>query len=152
MASATSPDCDRADKIIMRSSMVVLTLLAGISVATYGSKQQTLEQLIARAPSARAEDQPHLYIEIARKELEAAEKSYKTGENDAARKSVDELVGYSGKASDAASQIGKKLTDTEIALRKMAQKLRDLKRGIPHEYDGRVQPTADRLKQMATYR
>src|SRR5437588_12578123 len=75
MASATSPDCDRADKIIMRSAMVVLTLLAGISVD--GSKQQTLEQLIARAPSARAEDQPHLYIEIARKELEAAEKSYR---------------------------------------------------------------------------
>src|SRR5438105_14019640 len=120
MASATSPDCDRADKIIMRSSMVVLTLLAGISVATYGSKQQTLEQLIARAPSARAEDQPHLYIEIARKELEAAEKSYKTGENDAARKSVDELLGYSGNASYAASQFGKILMDIEIALRTMA--------------------------------
>src|SRR5438445_11920962 len=133
MASATSPDCDRADKIIMRRSMVVLTLLAGISVATYGSKQQTLEQLIARAPSARAEDQPHLYIEIARKELEAAEKSYKTGENDAARKSVEELVGYFGKASDAASQVGKKLKDTEMALSKMAQKLRDLKRGCPNE-------------------
>src|SRR6058998_4073146 len=102
MASAASPDCDRADKIIMRSSMVVLTLLAGISVATYGSKQETLEQLIARAPSARAEDQPHLYIEIARKELEAAERSYKASENDAARKSVDELVSYSAKASDAA--------------------------------------------------
>src|SRR5207253_10681657 len=133
MASAASPDCDRADKIIMRSSMVVLTLLAGISIATYGSKQETLEQLIARAPSTRAEDQPHLSLEIARKELEAAEKSYKTGENDAARKPVEELVGYSGKASDAASQIGKKLKDTEIALRKMAQKLRDLKRGLPYE-------------------
>src|SRR5438067_11523652 len=148
MASATSPDCDRADKIIMRSSMVVLTLLAGISVD--GSKQQTLEHLIARAPSARAADQPHLYIEIARKELEAAEKSYKTGENDAARKSVDELVGYSGKASDAASQIGKKLKDTEIALRKMAQKLRDLKRGLPYEDQGPVQAAADRLEQMRT--
>src|SRR5436190_23437155 len=133
MASATSPDCDRADKIIMRSSMVVLTLLAGISVATYGSKQQTLEQLIARAPSARAEDQPHLYIEIARKELEAAEKSYKAGENDAARKSVDDLVGYSGKASDAAGQIRKKLKHTEIALRTMAETLRDLKRGLRYE-------------------
>ena len=134
----------------MRSSMVVLTLLAGISVATYGSKQETLEQLIARAPSTRAEDQPHLYIEIARKELEAAEKSYKTGENDAARKSVDELVGYSGKASDAASQIGKKLKDTEIALRKMAQKLRDLKRGLPYEDQAPVQAAADRLEQMRT--
>src|SRR5213080_291719 len=132
MASAASPDCDRADKIIMRSSMVLLTLLAGISVATYGSKQETLEQLIARAPFTRAEDQPHLYIEIARKELEAAEKSYKAGENDAAR------------------QIGKKLKDTEIALRKMAQKLRDLKRGLPYEDQGPVQAAADRLEQMRT--
>src|SRR5438034_10504029 len=108
MASAASPDCDRADKIIMRSSMVVLTLLAGISIATYGSKQETLEQLIARAPSTRAEDQPHLYIETARNEPEAAEKSYKAGENDAARKSDDDLVGYSAQASDAASHMGKK--------------------------------------------
>jgi hypothetical protein len=132
----------------MRSSMVLLTLLAGISFAAYGSKQESLEQLIARAPSARAEEQPHLYIEIARKELEAAEKSYKAGENDAARKSVDELVSYSGKASDAASQTGKKLKDTEIALRKMAQKLRDLKRGLPYDDQGPVQAAADRLEQM----
>src|SRR5437016_9517539 len=114
MASAASPDRDRADKIIMRSSMVLLTLLAGISVATYGSKQETLEQLIARAPSARAEDQPHLYIEIARKELEAAERSYKASENDAARKSVDELVSYSAKASDAAGQTGKDRKSTRL--------------------------------------
>jgi hypothetical protein len=134
----------------MRSSMVLLTLLAGISFAAYGNKQESLEQLIARAPSARAEDQPHLYIEIARKELEAAEKSYKAGENDAGRKSVGELVSYSGKASDAASQTGKKLKDTEIALRKMSQRLRDLKRGLPYEDQGPVQGAADRLEQMRT--
>src|SRR5204862_8194949 len=99
MASAASPDCDRADKIIMRSSMVLLTLLAGISVATYGSKEETLEQLIARAPSARAEDQPHLSLEIARKELEAAERSNKASESDAARKSVDQLESHCAKAS-----------------------------------------------------
>jgi hypothetical protein len=134
----------------MRSSMVLLTLLAGISFAAYGNKQESLEQLIARAPSARAEDQPHLYIEIARKELEAAEKSYKAGENDAGRESVGELVSYSGKASDAASQTGKKLKDTEIALRKMSQRLRDLKRGLPYEDQGPVQGAADRLEQMRT--
>jgi hypothetical protein len=134
----------------MRSSVVLLTLLAGISFAAYGRRQETLEQLIARAPSARAEEQPRLYIEIARRELEAAEKSYKAGENDAARKSVDELVSYSGKASDGASQTGKKLKDTEIALRKMSQRLRDLKRGLPYEDQGPVQAAADRLEQMRT--
>jgi hypothetical protein len=134
----------------MRRPMVLITLLAGISFAAYGSKQESLEQLIARAPSARAEDQPHLFIEIARKELEAAEKSYKASENDAARKSVDEVVSYSSKASDAASHTGKKLKDTEIALRKMAGKLRDLKRGLPFEDQGPVQAAADRLEQMRT--
>src|SRR5881394_2474838 len=134
----------------MRSLVALLTFVLVSSFAAYPLKDESLEQLIARAPSARAEDQPHLYIEIARKELEAAEKSYKAGENDAARKSVDELVGYSGKASDAASQIGKKLKDTEIALRKMAQKPRDLKRGLPYEDQGPVQAAADRLEQMRT--
>jgi hypothetical protein len=134
----------------MRSAAVLLSIVLGVAFAAYGSKQESLEQLIARAASARGEDQPHLYIEIARKELEAADKSYKAGENDAARKSVDEVVNYSDKASDAASHTGKKLKDTEIALRKMAEKLRDLKRGLAYEDQAPVQAAADKLEQMRT--
>jgi len=42
------------------------------------------------------------------------------------------------------------LKDTEIALRKMSQRLRDLKRGLPYEDQGPVQGAADRLEQMRT--
>ena len=134
----------------MRSLFALLTFVLVSSFAAYPLKDESLEQLIARVESARAEDQPHLYIEIARKEVEAAGKSYKAGENDAARKSVDEVVTYSAKASDAASHTGKKLKDTEIALRKMAEKLRDLKRGLAYEDQAPVQAAADKLEQMRT--
>jgi septal ring factor EnvC (AmiA/AmiB activator) len=134
----------------MRSLVALLTFVLAASFAAYPLKDESLEQLIARVGSARAEDQPHLYIEIARKEVEAAGKSYKAGENDAARKSVDEVVTYSAKASDAASHTGKKLKDTEIALRKMAEKLRDLKRGLAYEDQAPVQAAADKLEQMRT--
>ena len=134
----------------MRSLVALLTFVLVSSFAAYPLKDESLEQLIARVESARAEDQPHLYIEIARKEVAAAGKSYKAGENDAARKSVDEVVTYSAKASDAASHTGKKLKDTEIALRKMAEKLRDLKRGLAYEDQAPVQAAADKLEQMRT--
>src|SRR5436305_13316464 len=134
----------------MGSLVALLTFVLVSSFAADPLKDESVEQLIARVESARAEDQPHLYIEIARKEVEAAGKSYKAGENDAARKSVDEVVTYSAKASDAASHTGKKLKDTEIALRKMAEKLRDLKRGLAYEDQAPVQAAADKLEQMRT--
>jgi hypothetical protein len=134
----------------MRSLVALLAFVLASSFAAYPLKDESLEQLIARVGSARAEDQPHLYIEIARKEIEAADKSYKAGENDVARKSVDDAVSYSAKASDAASHTGKKLKDTEIALRKMAGKLRDLKRGLAYEDQAPVQAAADKLEQMRT--
>jgi hypothetical protein len=134
----------------MRSLVALLAFVLASSFAADPLKDESLEQLIARVGSARAEDQPHLYIEIARKEIEAADKSYKAGENDVARKSVDDAVSYSAKASDAASHTGKKLKDTEIALRKMAGKLRDLKRGLAYEDQAPVQAAADKLEQMRT--
>jgi hypothetical protein len=134
----------------MRSLVALLAFVLASSFAAYPLKDESLEQLIARVGSARADDQPHLYIEIARKEIEAADKSYKAGENDVARKSVDDAVSYSAKASDAASHTGKKLKDTEIALRKMAGKLRDLKRGLAYEDQAPVQAAADKLEQMRT--
>jgi len=134
----------------MRSPFVLLAILLAASHAAYPRKDESLEQLIAHVASARAEDQPRIYIEIAQKELDAADKSYKAGENDAGRKSVEEVVNYSGKASDAASQTGKKLKDTEIALRKMVGRLRDLKHGLAYEDQAPVQAAADRLEQMRT--
>src|SRR4029077_7368803 len=112
--------------------------------------QETLEQLIARAESAHPQDQANLYLQIARRQAEAAEKVYEGGNVEAGNSAVADVVMYSGKASDAAISSGKRLKDTEIALRKMAERLRDLKRNLALEDQPPVQQAIDRMEKMRT--
>ncbi|MBV9574065.1 MAG: hypothetical protein JOY93_08420, partial [Acidobacteriales bacterium] len=51
---------------------------------------------------------------------------------------------------DAATKSGKHLKDTEIALRKMAAKLRDIKRIASLEDQRQVQEATDHLEQVRT--
>jgi len=60
------------------------------------------------------------------------------------------VVEYSDKASSAAIQTGKKLKNTEIAVRRMAAKLRDIKRSLAFEDQSPVQVAIDRLETLRT--
>ena len=57
---------------------------------------------------------------------------------------------YSEKASDAAASTGKKLKDTEIGLRKMSERFRDVKHNLPFDDQAPVQQAIDRLEKMRT--
>ena len=59
-------------------------------------------------------------------------------------------MSYSKKATDASIDTGKRLKGTEIALRKMAEKLRDVKRTVAFEDQSPIQQTIDQLEQMRT--
>jgi hypothetical protein len=60
------------------------------------------------------------------------------------------VVAYSDKARDASIRTGKRLKDTEIAMRKMAARLRDIKRSLAFEDQAPVATAVDRLEQMRT--
>ena len=134
----------------MRNWIMVLTILLATSFAVFARKEETLEQLIARAESARVEDRPRLYVEIAERQVESADQLYTAGKVDAARTAINDVVTYSDKARDAAISSGKKLKPTEIAMRKMAAKLRDIKRTLVFEDQAPVQATVDHLEQVRT--
>ena len=57
---------------------------------------------------------------------------------------------YSQKATDAAIATGKKLKNTEITLRKMAEKFRDVKRTVAFDDQAPIQQTMDELEKMRT--
>ncbi len=57
---------------------------------------------------------------------------------------------YAEKAGDAAERSGKRLKDTEIAVRKMAEKFRDVKHNLPFDDQAPVQDAVDRLEKMRT--
>ncbi|HKD02646.1 MAG TPA: hypothetical protein VKB77_09470 [Terriglobales bacterium] len=132
-------------KAITASLVMTMALLPATA-----AKDESLPQLIAHAESARPEERPQLYTEIAERELHNADQLYTDGKVDEARSAVTDVVNYSQKATDAASQTGKKLKNTEIAVRKMAEKLRDIKRSLAFEDQAPVQAAIERLEAMRT--
>lgn len=123
--------------------MAVMVL---VMVLNCVAAKETVQQLAARAEAARPEDRPGLYIEIAEHQLKASDEFFRAGKDDEAMAALKEVVTYSEKAHDAAIAAPNKLKGTEIALRKMAAKLRDIKRTLSFDDQAPVQTAADRLE------
>ena len=134
----------------MRLSAILVLLVMANSACAAAKTEETVEQLVARAQSARLQDQPELYIRAAEKQLAAADKSYQAAQAEDGLKAVHDVVDYSERATDAADKSGKALKHTEITLRKMAAKLRDMKHALAFEDQAPVQQASDRLEQLRT--
>ena len=126
-------------------SAVFLLAATGLALA---AKELSLQELKAKADAAPLEDRPQLYVEIAQLQLTAAIDNYKAGKAEEARAAVDDVVFYAGKARDASIKTGKRLKNTEISVRKMAAKLRDLRHTLNFDDQPPVQTAADQLESM----
>jgi hypothetical protein len=132
----------------MRRLAFAMLLLA--LAAAYGAKDETVDELKSHFESARPEDRPELGIRIAQHQLRDADKLYGEGNADRARADVDDIVTYSEKARDAAIQTKKRLKNVEIDVRKMAEKLRDIKRTLAFEDQAPVEQAIHRLEDIRT--
>ncbi len=131
-------------------STVVVALALGLVFPCPAAKEETVEGLKARVESARPEDRADLCIRIAQHQLENADKLYIDGNIDQARAAVDDIVSYSEKARDAATQGKKRLKNVEINVRKMAEKLRDIKRTLAFDDQPPVEAAIHRLEDVRT--
>jgi hypothetical protein len=130
--------------------LFVFALLA-TSNAVFGLREHgDLASLISRANSASIDQQVHLYTEIAELEVRSADELYSSDSISKAHAAVDDAVAYAEKASKAAVESGKRLKDTEIAMRKMSLKLRDMKRKLSLEDQVPLQQAADHLENLRT--
>jgi hypothetical protein len=135
---------------MMRMRVTLFMLVAAISLAAFARTDETLQQMIARADAAPPGDRPALYIHIAREQADAADKAYQAGNSDAGNAALNDVVTYAGKATDSATSTGKRLKDTEIAVRKMAEKFHDVKHNLPFDDQAPVQEAIDKLEKMRT--
>ncbi|MGA7079442.1 MAG: hypothetical protein WBQ43_01695 [Terriglobales bacterium] len=131
-------------------SAVVVAFALGLVFSCAAAKEETLDQLKARVESARPEDRADLCIRIAQRQLQNADKLYIDGKVDEARAAVDDIVSYSEKARDAAMQGKKRLKNVEINVRKMAEKLRDIKRTLAFDDQPPVEGAIHRLEDVRT--
>lgn len=128
------------------AAALVLFLL--MPPALHSSDDPTLEELKGRVVNASVVDRPPLCIHIAERQLDAANKSYDAGDIEKAQAALNDVVAFSELARDYAIQSHKHEKQSEIAIRKMARKLANLKHTVSREDQDPVQQTIDRLERI----
>lgn len=132
-----------------RRPLTTVAVLLAVCLMVFASKEETLQTLIARAEAAPLRDRPGLYIEIAARQLKSADALYDEGKANEARMAVQDVVTYSSKARDAAVESNRRLKNTELAMRTMSRRLRDMKRTLNYEDQAPVQAAVDHLENLA---
>ncbi|HXZ80777.1 MAG TPA: hypothetical protein VEG30_12655 [Terriglobales bacterium] len=127
-----------------RTHFIILLLL--LSVAGLSSAQ-SLEEMKARAEAAGGTKQIELYADLARKALEVADQEYTSGNVAQGQAHFFDSATYAEKASEEARQSGKRLKQTEISLRKLAEKMQEIKRSLSVEDRSPIEPAIQRVEQ-----
>ena len=134
----------------MRFLAAALLIPLVISAISAASNQPTVDELKARLQTVRPEDRGNIALEIAERQVIAADRLFKDGKPDEAQAAVKDVVTYSGQAGEAAGQSGHRIKNTEIALRKMAHRLADVKRSVAYDDQPAIQSAIDSLEKTRT--
>ena len=132
-----------------RRRIGTLVVLLVASLLAFG-RQETLEELMASADAAPTEKQADLCVKVADRELKLSVAAYEGNKPDQGRSALDQIVKYSDKAHAAAIHTGKKLKHTEIGLRKISERLRDLKLNANIDDQPAIQAAIDKLESFRT--
>lgn len=120
------------------------------AVLAFATEKHSLDDLKAKIEGAKPDDKVTLCLEVAERQVNAADEMFRKGEAEQAQASLKDVVTYSGQARDAASVTGHRLKNAEIAVRKMAHKLSDMKRQLSFDDQSTVQATIDQLEKIRT--
>jgi uncharacterized protein YukE len=126
----------------------VAIFVLSVFSASASTQPATVEELKAQLASARTGDRIQLCIQIAERQLEAADKFYSADETEKARTALDDVASFAEQARDSSIQFHKRQKQTEIAVRKMVRKLFDIKRAVNHEEQVPVEAAIDRLQRV----
>lgn len=134
----------------MRKLVLILVLIV-MAVASWAAPNQpTVDDLKARLANARPEDRGNICLQIAERQVAAADKLYTDGKIEEGQAAVQDVVTYSSQAGDAVRDSGRRLKNTEISLRKMARRLTDIKHTLPSDSQPPVQAAIDSLEKTRT--
>ena len=117
----------------MRTWGTILAIIAAVGIGYGFTKELSLEQLKAKLQNAnvKPDDRATLSVRVAELQVENADKLYTAGKSEEAVAAIHEVVSYSEQAQQAAEQTGHRLKNVEIAVRRMARRLTDIKRAEP---------------------
>jgi len=134
----------------MRIWGTIFLVAVAVASSPAWASQASIEDLKARLQNARLDDRAGISLEIAERQVGTADKLYKDGKVDEAEAAIKDVVAYSGQAGEATAQTGHRIKSTEIAMRKMAHRLNDIKRGVSYENQETLQAAIDSLEKIRT--
>jgi hypothetical protein len=135
----------------MRRLLLLLFVIVITLAPTYSwAKDESLDEMKTRFQNVHSEERPQLGIRIAFAQLHNADIFYRDGKVEEANTAVSDIVSYSEKATDAATQTKKRLKNVEIDLRKIAEKLRDIRRTLAFEDQPPLEQAVRRLEDLRT--
>ena len=123
----------------------LLFLLNGYAQVNSQSSAATLK---ARADAAQGGERANLSLEYAHHQLEEANNVYTQGDVDKAEADIHEVVAYCHQAAIAASTSGKRVKQTEIELRKLENRMRDIGRSLNIDDRPPVEAAVQELEQV----
>jgi len=128
-----------------KSVALFLTLAASLSTA---GTEQTVDELKSRVSAANVGDKARLCVQIAEKQLTAADKQFSADELEKAQASLADVVAYSELARDYSIQAHKHQKQTEIAVRTMTRKLNEIWHVVGREDQVSVKEAINRLERV----
>jgi NH3-dependent NAD+ synthetase len=129
------------------TGLALLSTFVGL-IAIGFAKELTIQELKDRVAGASGGERSALCIEIAERELDAADRLYAADDIDKAQASLVDVAAFSEQARDYAIQSHKREKQSEIAIRKMTRKLENLKHSVAREDQKTIQETIDHLQRV----
>ena len=97
----------------------------------------------SKADSTTGGDKAKFALEYAEQATKAADTAFKQGKDDEATARLKDIAQYAKISSDAAMESGKREKETEINLRKIVNRLVDIKNARPYDQQDSVQQVID---------
>lgn len=136
------------DKLRLRFVAALFALLGALAANAPAHPQPTVEELKVKLASAKGGERPRLCIEIARQQLNQADKLYSSDDIEKAQAPLTDVAAYCELARDYAIASRKREKQTEIAVRTMARRLTDIVHTLPNESQGPMKTCISRLERV----
>ncbi len=128
--------------MLARIAVSILLLFAA------GQARDDVATLKQKAEAASGGTRVRLYVEVAQRQLAAADGQFTAGAADDAQKQVADMMECAERATDAAVTSNKRLKDTEIDLRKLQRRTDELSHSVDFVDRPPLEAAVKRLEQM----
>jgi len=126
--------------------LLIVVMIATALLSVAATKQpETIDQLKTRAAASDKPKQAELYIELAKRQLEAANDQYNTNV-DQAKASFEESAKSAELSSQASLESNHKLKQIEIKLRELSHRMSDVRKTWAFEDRAPLDPAIQRVE------